>query len=51
VLHEIPLLRLRALVGRALGDDAGRGEFMQRYRAKAAAAGFGPLVEVVDATE
>jgi hypothetical protein len=30
---------------------AGCGELMQRYRAKAAAAGFGPLVDAVDATE
>ncbi len=51
VLHELPLLRLRALVAQAHGDDAGRGEFMQRYRAKAAAAGFGPLVDAVDTTE
>jgi adenylate cyclase len=50
VLHELPLLRLRALVARAHGDDAACGEFMQRYRAKAAA-GFGPLVDAVDATE
>ncbi len=51
VLHELPLLRLRALVARAHGDDAACGEFMQRYRAKAAAAGFGPLVDPVEATE
>ena len=40
VLHEIPLLRLRALVSRARGDEAGWREFMDRYRAQAAAAGF-----------
>jgi len=51
VLHELPLLRLRALIARAQGDDSGCGEFMQRYRAKAAAAGFGPLVEGVDTAE
>jgi adenylate cyclase len=43
VLHELPLLRLRALVASAQGDDVGYRELMQRYRAKAAAAGFGPL--------
>jgi class 3 adenylate cyclase len=51
VLHELPCLRLRALVARKQGDDAGCRELMQRYRAKAAAAGFGPLVDAVDATE
>jgi hypothetical protein len=44
VLHELPLLRLRALVARKQGDDAGSRELMQRYIAKAAAAGFDPLV-------
>ena len=43
VLHEIPLLRLRALVARAQGDEVGWREFMDRYRARAAAAGFEPL--------
>jgi adenylate cyclase len=50
VLHELPLFRLRALVARAQGDDEGCRELMQRYRAKAVAAGFGPLVDAVDAT-
>jgi hypothetical protein len=45
------LLRLRALVARRQGDDAGCRELMQRYRAKAAAAGFDPLVDAVDVTE
>jgi adenylate cyclase len=45
VLHELPLLRLRALVARKQGDDAGCREFMQHYRVKAAAAGFDPLVD------
>ena len=43
VLHEIPLLRLRALVARAQGDDDRWREFMEHYRARAAAAGFEPL--------
>jgi adenylate cyclase len=51
VLHELPLLRLRALVARARGDDVGYRGLMQRYRTEAAAAGFGPLVDAVDATE
>ena len=46
VLHEIPLLRLRALVAQTQGDEAGRHELMERCRAKAASAGFEPLVAV-----
>ena len=44
VLHELPLLRLQGLVARAQGDDVAYRRFMERYRAKAAAAGFEPLV-------
>jgi adenylate cyclase len=40
VLHELPLLRLRALLSRARGDEAGYREFADRYRAKATACGF-----------
>jgi adenylate cyclase len=40
VLHEIPLLRLRALLARASGDEDGYREFRDRYRAKAIALGF-----------
>ncbi|MGA7049685.1 MAG: cyclase, partial [Mycobacterium sp.] len=50
VLHVLPLLRLRALVARVQGDDEGSRELMQRHRAAAAAAGFGPLVDAVDPT-
>jgi len=46
VLHEIPLLRLRALVAQTHGDEAACHELMQRCRAKAASAGFEPLVAV-----
>ena len=48
VLHELPVLRLRALVARKQGDVAGCRELMQRYRAKAAAAGFDPLVDAME---
>jgi adenylate cyclase len=51
VLHELPLLRLRALVARKQGEDAGCRELMQRYRAKAAAAAFDPLVDAIEVTE
>ena len=43
VLHELPLLRLRALVARAQGDDATYRAFMDHYRTKAAAADFEPI--------
>jgi class 3 adenylate cyclase len=46
VLHEIPLLRLRALVAQTHGDEAACHELMKRCRAKAASAGFEPLVAV-----
>ena len=50
VLHELPLLRLRALAARAQGDEVAYREFIERYRAKAAAAGFEPLVAAADAS-
>ena len=40
VLNELPLLRLRALLARAVGDEAGYREFRDRYRAKATECGF-----------
>lgn len=43
ILHELPLLRLRALVARAQGSEQPYREHMARYRAKALAAGFEPL--------
>ena len=44
VLHEIPLLRLRALVAQVQGDEVGCHELMKSYRDQATAAGFEPLV-------
>ena len=44
VLHELTVLRLRGLLARAHGDVACRRQFMADFRAKAAAAGFEPLV-------
>jgi adenylate cyclase len=35
VLHELPVLRLRALLARAHGDESGYQEFLQRFRDKA----------------
>ncbi len=40
VLHELPLLRLRALLARAHGDEPGYRQFVARLRAKAAEADF-----------
>jgi class 3 adenylate cyclase len=44
VLHEIPLLRSRALLARARGDEDSCRDLVRRYRSTAAAAGFAPLV-------
>ena len=46
VLHQIPLLRLRALMARAHGDDDACRELMDRFRAAAEAAGFEALVQI-----
>jgi hypothetical protein len=40
VLHELPLLRLRALVARTHGDETAYREFAERYRAMANDLGF-----------
>jgi len=40
VLHELPLLRLRALLARARGDEPGYQQFQERFRAKASEADF-----------
>jgi adenylate cyclase len=38
--HELPLLRLNALMAKARGDDAGYRDFRERYRARAESSGF-----------
>ncbi|CAM4393840.1 adenylate/guanylate cyclase domain-containing protein [Mycobacterium senriense] len=43
VLHELPLLRSRALLALAHGDESSCRSFMECHRAKAAAIGFEPL--------
>ena len=40
VLHEIWLLRLRALLARAHGDEAGYRDYRDRYRTMATSLGF-----------
>jgi hypothetical protein len=50
VLHELPLLRSRALLALAHGDENSCRNFMERHRAKAKAAGFEALMATADAT-
>ncbi len=40
VLFEIPLLRLRALLASARGDEAGYRHYLDRYRTRAHESGF-----------
>jgi adenylate cyclase len=44
VLHDLTQLRLRALVAQGHGDASANQEFVARFHARAAAAGFEPLV-------
>ncbi|HUO39252.1 MAG TPA: adenylate/guanylate cyclase domain-containing protein [Mycobacterium sp.] len=49
VLHELPLLRCRALLARARGDETSCRNLMERHRATAATAGFDALITTADA--
>ena len=40
VMHEIPLLRMRALMARARGDEAEYRDYVERYRTRATECGF-----------
>ena len=40
VLNELPLLRLRALLAKAHGDEVAYRDFRDRYRAMATSLGF-----------
>ena len=40
VLHELPVLRLRALIARAQGDEPGYQQFREGFRTKAQEADF-----------
>ncbi|MGO9155941.1 hypothetical protein, partial [Mycobacterium sp.] len=40
VLHELPLLRMRALLARAHGDDDAYRDYRDRYRDMAKTLGF-----------
>ncbi|MCW2513666.1 MAG: adenylate/guanylate cyclase protein [Mycobacterium sp.] len=48
--HELPLLRLRAEVAAALGDDTDHREFARRYRSRARALGFLGHMAISDST-
>jgi adenylate cyclase len=50
VLHELPLLRSRALLALARGDENSYRNFLESHRDKAAAAGFEALIATADAT-
>ncbi|MGH3562081.1 MAG: cyclase, partial [Mycobacterium sp.] len=49
VLHELPLLRLRALLALASGDEVGHREFAKRYRTRATACGFEGHMKMAEA--
>jgi adenylate cyclase len=49
VLHELPVLRLQALLARAHGDELGYQQFLQRFRAKAQEADFEGCLAQADA--
>ena len=49
VLHELPLLRLRALLARNCGDKLGYQQFVARFREKALAADFEGYLAQADA--
>ena len=49
VLHEISLLRLRALLARARGDEASYRDYRDRYRATATVLGFEGHMKWVEA--
>jgi hypothetical protein len=49
VLVDVIVLRLRALLARAGGDEAAFGDLVSRYRAKASALGYEGHVAMADA--
>ena len=48
VLHEVQLLRMRALLLRAHGDEAGYRSCVERYRSRAAECGYACLVATAE---
>ena len=51
VLHELPLLRMRALLARAQGDEATYREHRDQYRAMATALGFEGHIAIAEAMD
>jgi adenylate cyclase len=49
VFYEISLLRLRALLARARGDEAGYRHFADRYHAKAVELDSAGLIAIAEA--
>ena len=49
VLYELPLLRLRALLARAHGDEAGYRDYADRYRVMATSLGFKGHIAMAEA--
>ena len=49
VLHELPLLRLRALLARNSGDKLGYQQFLARFRERSLAADFEGYLAQADA--
>jgi adenylate cyclase len=49
VLHELPLLRMRALLARAHGDEDGYQDFADRYRTMATELGFEGHIAMAEA--
>ncbi len=49
VMYELPLLRLRALLAKAHGDEVAYSDFRDRYRAMATSLGFDGFMALADA--
>ena len=48
-MHEVQLLRMRARLTRAHGDEAGYRSYVERYRTRAAECGFTGHVAIAEA--
>jgi adenylate cyclase len=49
VMHEVQLLRMRALLARAHGDETGYRSYVERYRVRAAECGYAGHVATAEA--
>jgi adenylate cyclase len=48
-MHEVQLLRMRALLARAHGDETGYRSYVERYRVRAAECGYAGHVATAEA--